>query len=68
MTRPPLHERIVDQFSRPGAHEDVWGGFAQFLDTDAYLNLGYSPWYLPHVVVRARRSSLVSRPSSTAVD
>lgn len=55
MTSSPLRDRIVDQFSSPEARGDVWGGFALFLDTDAYLNLGYSPWYLPHVVGSPQR-------------
>jgi len=50
MPTRPLSERIADQFSYRGDRADVWRAFDRFLDTDAYLNLGYSPWYLPHVV------------------
>lgn len=50
-----LRERIADQFSRRGERADVWGAFDLFLDTDAFLNLGYSPRYLPHVVGSPQR-------------
>ncbi|GAB3325371.1 class I SAM-dependent methyltransferase [Haloplanus salinarum] len=45
-----LRERIADQFSYRGERADVWRGFDHLLDTEAFLNLGYSPWYLPHAV------------------
>ncbi|MFB6164724.1 MAG: class I SAM-dependent methyltransferase [Haloarculaceae archaeon] len=50
-----LRARIADQFSYRGPHAEVWRGFDRFLATDAYLNLGYSPWYLPHVVGSPQR-------------
>ena len=55
MPTRPLHERIAEQFSYRGDRADVWRAFDRFLDTDAYLNLGYSPWYLPHVVGSSQR-------------
>ena len=51
----PLHERIGEQFAYRGERADVWRAFDRFLDTDAYLNLGYSPRYLPHVVGSSQR-------------
>jgi ubiquinone/menaquinone biosynthesis C-methylase UbiE len=45
-----LRDRIADQFSYRGDRADIWRGFDHLLDTDAFLNLGYSPWYLPHLV------------------
>lgn len=45
-----LRERITDQFSYRGERADVWRGFDLVLDTDAFLNIGYSRWYQPHVV------------------
>ena len=51
--------RLVDQFSYRGEHADVWRYFELFLDTDAFLNLGYSRWYQPHVPGSQRR--LVSK-------
>ena len=55
MSERPIHERIAEQFSYRGERADVWRAFDRFLDTDAYLNLGYSPWYLPHVVGSSQR-------------
>lgn len=49
MTKKPLHERITDQFSYQGDHADIWRGFDLVLDTDEFLNMGYSKWYQPHV-------------------
>lgn len=51
----PLHDRVADQFSYRGERADVWRAFDRFLVTGAYLNLGYSPWYLPHVVGSSQR-------------
>lgn len=51
MTDPePQYQRITEQFSGTSPRAEIWKGFDLFLDTDAYLNLGYSPWYLPHLV------------------
>lgn len=44
-----LPERITAQFSHRGEHAAIWQAFGRVFDTDAFLNLGYSPWYLPHV-------------------
>lgn len=50
MTPTDLRERITAQFSYQGDQADVWRGFDLVLDTDAFLNMGYSPWYLPTFV------------------
>lgn len=50
-----LHERIAAHFSPGGEREDVWGAFDHLLDTDAFLNLGYSPRYWPHLVGSSQR-------------
>lgn len=50
MTSRDLGERITEQFSGRGDRADIWRGFDRFLDTDRFLNLGYSRWYQPHVV------------------
>lgn len=55
MSKRPLHERITEQFSYRGEGADVWRAFDRFLETESYLNLGYSPWYLPHVVGSSQR-------------
>lgn len=55
MPGAPIHERIADQFSYRGEGADVWRAFECFLDTDAYLNLGYSPRYVPHVLGSSQR-------------
>jgi len=50
-----LRDRITDQFSGRGDRADIWRVFDWFLETDAYLNLGYSPRYLPHLVGSSQR-------------
>lgn len=55
MTGPDLRERIADQFSYRGERADVWHGFDLLLETEAFLNLGYSPWYVPHFVGSSQR-------------
>ena len=50
MTDPDLARRIADQFSGRGKRGDIWRGFDAFLDTDAFLNLGYSPRYGSHLL------------------
>lgn len=44
-----LQRRITDQFSYRGERSDIWRLFDLLLETDAFLNLGYSEWYQPHV-------------------
>ncbi|MFB6184356.1 MAG: class I SAM-dependent methyltransferase [Haloarculaceae archaeon] len=55
MSDRDLRARIADQFSGRGDRADVWRGFELFLPTESYLNLGYSPWYLPHVLGSPQR-------------
>jgi SAM-dependent methyltransferase len=50
-----LRDRITDQFSYRGERADVWRAFDLLLDTDAFLNLGYSEWYQPHVLGSCQR-------------
>jgi SAM-dependent methyltransferase len=50
-----LRDRIADQFSYRGERADVWRAFDLFLDTDAYLNLGYSGRYRPYVLGSPQR-------------
>lgn len=45
-----LRARIVAQFSGAGESAAVWRALDRFLPTREYLNLGYSPRYLPTVV------------------
>lgn len=60
MTDRDHYERLQAQFGG-GTGEDtssetaIWDAFDLFLETDRYLNLGYSPWYLPHVVGSSQR-------------
>lgn len=49
-TVEPLHRRVREHFTDDGDRDDLWAGFARFLDTRAYLNLGYSRWYQPHPI------------------
>lgn len=39
--------RLVAHFS---GEDPIWDAFALVFDTDRFLNMGYSPWYLPHAV------------------
>ncbi|MFB6104875.1 MAG: class I SAM-dependent methyltransferase [Halobacteriaceae archaeon] len=50
-----IRGRITDQFSDRGERADIWHVLESFLDTESYLNLGYSPWYLPHVIGSSQR-------------
>lgn len=43
-----FHERIRAQFSYQGSRADIWRVFDAVLDTQEFLNLGYSQWYQPH--------------------
>lgn len=42
--------RLVAQFSGEGDAAPIWEAFALLFDTERYLNMGYSPWYLPHAI------------------
>ena len=55
MDRTHLRDRITDQFSYRGERADIWRAFDRLLDTDAFLNLGYSAWYQPHIVGSSQR-------------
>lgn len=55
MTGKDLRERIRRQFSYRGEHAEIWRAFEPVLDTAAFLNIGYSPWYLPHVLGSSQR-------------
>lgn len=55
MDQTPLRERITDQFSYRGERADIWRAFDLLLETDAFLNLGYSEWYQPHVIGSSQR-------------
>lgn len=54
---PPdtLADRIIDQFSYRGKHAEIWRGFDLFIDTDEFLNLGYSKWYQPLIAGSSQR-------------
>lgn len=51
----PLRRRVVGQFSGTDDRAAIWRGFERFLPTREYLNLGYSPWYLPHFAGTSQR-------------
>lgn len=55
MDQSSLRERITDQFSYRGQRSDIWKAFDIVLDTEAFLNLGYSEWYQPHTVGSSQR-------------
>ena len=72
MDQSTLRNRITDQFSYRGERADIWRAFDLLLDTDEFLNLGYSEWYQPHIVGSSQRrlvtevgSRLVSHLSAT---
>jgi len=45
-----LEGRLREQFSYEGEGAAIWRGFDRFLDTDGYLNLGYSRAFESHLV------------------
>jgi MPBQ/MSBQ methyltransferase len=55
MTGDRLHDRIIDQFSYRGEHADIWKAFDRVIEADAFLNLGYSTWYQPHILGSSQR-------------
>lgn len=63
MAQRSYRDRITDQFSYRGERADIWRAFDRILETDAFLNLGYSSWYQPHVVGSSQRR-LVSEVGS----
>lgn len=64
MAPDQLHNRITDQFSYRGKQTDIWRAFDLLLDTDEFLNLGYSKWYQPHVLGSSQRR-LATRVGTT---
>lgn len=50
-----LRERVKAHFSYRGESADIWRGFDAVLDTESYLNLGYSEWYQPQVLGSSQR-------------
>jgi ubiquinone/menaquinone biosynthesis C-methylase UbiE len=50
-----VRERVSDHFAAQSDRADVWRAFDLVLETDAYLNLGYSPWYRPHPLGSSQR-------------
>lgn len=55
MTSDRLRDRIADQFAYRAERADIWRAFDLLLETDAFLNLGYSAWYQSHVVGSSQR-------------
>lgn len=55
MDRSDLGDRIRRQFSGRGERADIWRGFDAFLDTDRFLNLGYSGRYESHLLGSPQR-------------
>lgn len=52
---PPGPEQIARHFATDPDRDDVWKALDLFLDTEAYLNLGYSNWYQPHWLPSSQR-------------
>ncbi|ERG88039.1 MAG: methylase involved in ubiquinone/menaquinone biosynthesis [halophilic archaeon J07HX5] len=50
-----IRERITAQFSYLSDRADIWRGLDLLLETDAYLNLGYSRWYQTHLLGAPQR-------------
>ena len=50
MTSRELADRIAGQFSGESERADIWRGFEYFLETDGFLNLGYSGRFQTHLV------------------
>ncbi|MFB6151824.1 MAG: class I SAM-dependent methyltransferase [Haloarculaceae archaeon] len=70
MTGNRLRDRVRDHFSYRGDAADVWRGFDRLLDTEEFLNLGYSAWYQPHVVGSPQRrlADVVGRDLARRLD
>ncbi|MFB6311956.1 MAG: class I SAM-dependent methyltransferase [Salinirussus sp.] len=65
-----IREGVAEQFSGRGTRADIWHAFDLFLDTDQYLNLGFSRWYQPHALPSSQRrlATLVGQRLTAAVD
>lgn len=50
-----LRDWIAAQFSGASPRADVWRAFDRVLDTEAFLNLGYSRWYQLHPLGSCQR-------------
>lgn len=48
-------QHVGDHFAYRSDRADVWRAFDIVLETDAFLNLGYSPWYQPHPLGSSQR-------------
>lgn len=48
-------ERVGDHFAYRSERADIWRAFDLVLETDHFLNLGYSPWYYPHPLGSSQR-------------
>jgi len=60
MTDRERADRLRAQFGEGTASGEsnaaaIWEAFDLLLDTERFLNLGYSPWYLPHAVGSSQR-------------
>jgi len=57
MTDRKRADRLRAQFGDSGAGESraIWDAFDLLFETERFLNLGYSPWYLPHAVGSSQR-------------
>ncbi len=55
MTTSGLRERITEQFSNRTGRTDIWHGLDLVVETDSFLNLGYSRWYQPHFLGSSQR-------------
>lgn len=55
MTPSGLRERITEQFSDRADRTDIWHGLDLVVETDSFLNLGYSRWYQPHFLGSSQR-------------
>ncbi|MFB6095404.1 MAG: class I SAM-dependent methyltransferase [Halodesulfurarchaeum sp.] len=51
----PIRERVRRHFAADADRADVWKGLERFLNTEAYLNLGFSRWYQPHWLPSSQR-------------
>lgn len=50
MTSRDVKKRIIEQFSYRGKSSEIWKGFDLFLNTEEFLNVGYSEWYQPYIL------------------
>ncbi len=67
MSDGDLRSRIGSQFGDRTERADIWRALGLVLETEAFLNLGYSAWYQPHALGEPQRR-LATHVGATLTD